>query len=137
MDEVRWHHAVPAGAWPVMARSHELETEYDRGGECECERNTFSWSACDVCGSNLGGARDAVVFWFGPEETSDRSEPEPAPVVPEVPADPGLHTNPQVTCPACAADPGITRRDHFGILAIAASLAADRELADQIEQENS
>ena len=45
-------------------------------------------------------------------------------------------TNPQVTCPACAANPSITRREHFEILAMAASLAADRELADQIGQED-
>ena len=46
-----------------MARGHELATEPDRGGECECERQSFTWSPCDVCDSNLGGARDAVVFW--------------------------------------------------------------------------
>jgi hypothetical protein len=28
-----------------------------------CERQTFSWSSCDVCGSTLGGAREAVTFW--------------------------------------------------------------------------
>ena len=39
------------------------QTAADRGGECDCETNTFSWSACDVCGSNLGGERHAVSFW--------------------------------------------------------------------------
>ncbi len=39
------------------------QTAGDRGGECDCETNTFSWSACDVCGSNLGGERHAVSFW--------------------------------------------------------------------------
>ena len=39
------------------------QTEADRGGECDCEVNTFSWSPCDVCGSNLGGERHAVSFW--------------------------------------------------------------------------
>jgi hypothetical protein len=48
---------------------HDLETESDRGGECECEQLTFTWSACDVCGSSLGGARDAVVFWLQPGPT--------------------------------------------------------------------
>lgn len=30
----------------------------------ECEQREFSWSACDVCGSGLGGSRDAVTFWL-------------------------------------------------------------------------
>jgi hypothetical protein len=30
----------------------------------ECEQIGFSWSACDVCGSTLGGSRDAVTFWL-------------------------------------------------------------------------
>ncbi len=38
---------------------HELQTEDD----CECENEGFSWSSCDVCGSNLGGDRYAVTFW--------------------------------------------------------------------------
>jgi hypothetical protein len=63
MESALWHPAVPAGAWAVMARGHDLETEPDRGGDCDCERRSFSWSPCDVCGSNLGGTRDAVVFW--------------------------------------------------------------------------
>lgn len=29
-----------------------------------CEQVTFSWSRCDVCGSNLGGSRNAVTFWL-------------------------------------------------------------------------
>jgi ribosomal protein L37AE/L43A len=28
-----------------------------------CERTTFSRWPCDVCGSTLGGAREAVTFW--------------------------------------------------------------------------
>jgi hypothetical protein len=44
-------------------RDSNGETEGDRGGECECERNSFSWSPCDTCGSSLGGQRDAVTFW--------------------------------------------------------------------------
>ena len=51
-------------------RRHDLATVQDLGGECECEQDTFSWSQCDVCGSNLGGARDAVVFWPQPEPAS-------------------------------------------------------------------
>ena len=39
------------------------QTAGDLGGECECEQLSFSWSACDVCGSNLGGERAAVSWW--------------------------------------------------------------------------
>lgn len=72
MDAVRWAAGaawsdVPAGAWAVIARSHDLQTESDRGGECECEQLTFSSSPCDVCRSGLAGSRDAVVLWFQPE----------------------------------------------------------------------
>lgn len=42
---------------------HELQTEPDRGGDCDCTQVTFTWSACDVCGSNLGGTREAVSFF--------------------------------------------------------------------------
>jgi hypothetical protein len=38
-------------------------TAADLGGECDCETVTFSWTACDVCGGNLGGERHAVTFW--------------------------------------------------------------------------
>lgn len=80
MDAIFWaaggQGTIPDRARAVMARSHELETEDDRGGECECERQSFSWSSCDVCGSGLGGAREAVVFWFGPA-SSDQSEDQP------------------------------------------------------------
>ena len=32
--------------------------------ECECEQYGFSWSACDGCGSSLGGDRFLfTVFW--------------------------------------------------------------------------
>ncbi len=32
--------------------------------ECDCETISFSWSACDGCGSNLGGERYAVTGWI-------------------------------------------------------------------------
>lgn len=35
-----------------------------KGEECYCERQEFSWSACDSCGSKLGGERHAVTIWF-------------------------------------------------------------------------
>lgn len=41
--------------------------EDDRGDEafeCDCETRGFSWSACDGCGSNLGGERHAVTGWI-------------------------------------------------------------------------
>jgi hypothetical protein len=69
----QWHCEIPAvmlaaGARIVgYPRRHDLMTRSDLGGECECEQTTFSWSQCDVCGSNLGGAREAVVFWPEPD----------------------------------------------------------------------
>jgi hypothetical protein len=41
-------------------------TAGDNGGDCDCETLAFTWSACDVCGSNLGGERHAVTFWAAP-----------------------------------------------------------------------
>jgi hypothetical protein len=34
------------------------------GAECECERITFTWSACHGCGSTLGGSREALTVWW-------------------------------------------------------------------------
>lgn len=31
----------------------------------ECEHGWFSWSACDGCGSNLGGTRSYATAWEG------------------------------------------------------------------------
>lgn len=31
--------------------------------DCGCERQEFSWSQCDTCGSRLGGSREAVTFF--------------------------------------------------------------------------
>lgn len=52
----------------MLREDHECideagQTASDLGGECECEINTFSWSACDVCGSSLGGERHSVSFF--------------------------------------------------------------------------
>lgn len=30
----------------------------------ECEHRSFTWSACDHCGSGLGGDRHAVTYWI-------------------------------------------------------------------------
>ena len=39
------------------------ENDPDDEAECECEQQTFSWSACEGCGSTLGGSRDAMTVW--------------------------------------------------------------------------
>lgn len=31
--------------------------------DCDCEQMDFTWRPCDVCGSALGGSRDAVHFY--------------------------------------------------------------------------
>jgi hypothetical protein len=36
------------------------------GAECECERRDFTWTACQGCGSTLGGSREALTVWGGP-----------------------------------------------------------------------
>ena len=60
LEQHQWHNDT---ALVASASMHDLETESDRGGECECEQMTFSHSQCDVCGSRLAGARDAVCFF--------------------------------------------------------------------------
>jgi hypothetical protein len=47
---------------------HSDECERETVGECDCETTTFSWSACDGCGSNLGGERHAVTGWIPVQE---------------------------------------------------------------------
>lgn len=41
----------------LMREEHECESDGD--GECDCETLEFSWSACEGCGSALGGSRYA------------------------------------------------------------------------------
>lgn len=125
LDAAYFHNDVPAGAWFIMTHEHDLETVDD----CECEQMSFSWSSCDVCGSSLGGSRDAVVFWFAPE-SSGHPEPEPAPS-----ASPGpqLHEGTYETCPGCAADPRIEGWEHYAILGMAAALASGRTAAPVID----
>jgi hypothetical protein len=41
----------------------KIQDTHDAVDECDCETDSFSWSACDVCGSNLGGERHAVTYW--------------------------------------------------------------------------
>lgn len=51
----------------MLAEEHECAKREDyeahRDEECECEQLTFTWSACDGCGSTLGGSRDALTMW--------------------------------------------------------------------------
>jgi hypothetical protein len=39
--------------------------EHECGGaeECDCEVRSFSMSACEGCGSDLGGERYAMTIW--------------------------------------------------------------------------
>lgn len=46
----------------MLSEDHQCGRESGED-ECDCETNTFSWSACDGCGSGLGGERNAVVGW--------------------------------------------------------------------------
>lgn len=58
------------GEWHVdLGGKHDDDCPNMRDGEwvgdtdCYCEQIDFSWSACDVCRSHLGGSRDAVFFY--------------------------------------------------------------------------
>jgi hypothetical protein len=47
-------------------KCEEWDTDQHREG---CERLDFTWKHhCDVCGSTLGGAREAVTFWWNKED---------------------------------------------------------------------
>lgn len=45
----------------MLSEYHDDSCDGDES--CGCEENTFSWSACDGCGRNLGGTRHAVTGW--------------------------------------------------------------------------
>lgn len=45
----------------LFREDHEEGCDPD-DAECECDRQTFSWSSCDGCGSNLGGERHAFTW---------------------------------------------------------------------------
>ena len=53
----------------MLASEHDdscpvkIADSYDAVDECYCDTRSFSWSPCDVCGSNLGGERHAVTYW--------------------------------------------------------------------------
>lgn len=42
---------------------HELQTEGDIGGECECEHDNFSERTCDHCGVHYTGTWHAATVW--------------------------------------------------------------------------
>ena len=56
-------HVTPGMLWEHHSDAcyASAENGYE---ECDCEIKTFSWSACDGCGSNLGGSRHAVPGWI-------------------------------------------------------------------------
>lgn len=47
-------------------------TAADNGGECDCDKQEFSWRLCDLC-DELAGTRHAVTLW----ETASDAAPEP------------------------------------------------------------
>lgn len=42
---------------------HDLQTEADRGGECDCETDTFRDDWCDSCGRHVAGEYHAATIW--------------------------------------------------------------------------
>ena len=48
-------------AWEEHSCSKK--TDHDSDEECECERDEFSWSGCQGCGSVFGGSRYAMTIW--------------------------------------------------------------------------
>jgi hypothetical protein len=51
-----------------------IEGSYNAVDECSCTVQSFSWSDCELCDSNLGGERHAITFWipdadYSPEAT--------------------------------------------------------------------
>lgn len=56
----------------MMASEHESDcpnVDHETGewlgqSDCYCKDREFSWSQCDMCHSQLGGARHAVTFWW-------------------------------------------------------------------------
>lgn len=64
----------------LIASEHAEDCDaLETGGDCECEQTTFSSTPCSICGSRLGGSRNAVTFWADEEEP----ELEPWPPAPE------------------------------------------------------
>lgn len=57
-----WAELPDADVTPGMLRE-EHEPGCDPDEECACELRSFSWFACDGCGSRLGGERHACTLW--------------------------------------------------------------------------
>jgi hypothetical protein len=48
----------------LVREEHSCDYDTDwSAGNCQCERDEFSWSSCDTCGSPLGGERHAMTIW--------------------------------------------------------------------------
>jgi hypothetical protein len=60
-----WSQLPTADGWDAAMGTGE-HSEYctpeDREEGCDCDHTSFSWSACDGCGSSLGGDRYAFTL---------------------------------------------------------------------------
>ena len=51
--------------WGLLDDTYQVGrglAEDDHSEDCNCELVDFSWSACDACGSDLGGERRAYSY---------------------------------------------------------------------------
>ena len=49
--------------WDEHYEPQACEAAYESGDPCGCDRIDFSWSACEGCGSTLGGERYVYTLW--------------------------------------------------------------------------
>ncbi len=63
MSEFGDMHVTPGMLFSEHQCGKEAMQDVHPDFECDCETTTFSWSACDGCGINLGGERHAVTGW--------------------------------------------------------------------------
>ena len=47
----------------MMSSNHGCDYPAAYAEDCDCEHDSFSWTACGGCGSTLGGTRDAFTWW--------------------------------------------------------------------------
>jgi hypothetical protein len=49
----------------MLSEEHadDCDPSADDYEECDCETQSFSWSQCEGCGSQLGGERHALTLW--------------------------------------------------------------------------
>lgn len=80
-----WSHANAELDPTPGLRIEEHECGKERGedieAECGCEQETFSWSSCEGCGSELGGSRYPYTVSWDREEKPAPYEPEPLPLL--------------------------------------------------------